>query len=141
MATLADLRAQVEAAILAVAPACTFPTDPVTDDVPIGGGATIAQVSALPAIVSNQDLNTPYTIVSIRTRVAHLINWPATTVEQWMEGVGGAIATLLVNPLTYQNMAAVHESNVGDSLKVQEVPDFDGHACWFEVAVQVALAP
>lgn len=141
MATIADFRTQLEAAITAAVPSVTFPTDPVSEDVPIGGGGTIAQVSAVPAFRTDRDMNQRATLVSVRVRVAHLRAAPAGTFEAWMEGTGATLATLLCDPLTYAGLASVLDSNVEDKLSISQALEFDGLVCWFDVSLAVTLVP
>lgn len=142
MATVAEFRTQLEAAITAAAPSVTFPTDPISDDVPIAAGATIAQVSAVPAFRDDKrDMSQRSTLVSVRTRVVHSRNAPSGTFEAWMEGTGATVAILLCDPLTYAGLASVLESNVGDDLRVSEALEVDGLVCWFDVVLSVALVP
>lgn len=142
MATVADFRTQLKDAITAAVPAVTFPTDHSSDDVPIGVGATIAQVSAVPAFRDDKrDMSARATLLSVRVRVAHSRNAPTNTFGQWMEGTGATLAILLADPLTYGALASVLESNVNDDLRVSEAYEVDGLVCWFDVSLSVALVP
>lgn len=140
MATVDDFVAQLKTGISAQA-TVTYATDPSSEDVPVASGATVVQISALPALRSGVlDANTLHTALAVLVRVHRSLNWPTETLEAWMLGGAETLATYLANPLSYGALASVYQV-LEEELEGPAEMKVVGLVASFTTKVQVVLTP
>lgn len=141
MATVDDFVGHLKTGITAALGSATYATDPSSDDVPLASGVTLVQISAIPARVTNKiDSNAAHTIVAVRLRVHHALNWPSETLEAWMLGGAETLATYLTSAASYRAFASVY--NV-DEIEIDGPGELvvKGLVASFSVEAQITLTP
>ena len=141
MATVDDFLSQLKTGITAQLGTVTYATDPSSDDIPVASGATVVQISAIPALRAGAiDANTLHTALAVLVRVHHSLNWPSETLESYMLGNAELLATYLANPLSYGALASVYqvlEEEIEGPAEIKLV----GLVASFTTKAQVVLAP